>query len=397
LHSGDGTQYKHRTIENPLVVVLATARPSVDLEISEQANALVAAWGLGAQGGTAVAEVLFGDVNPGGKLPVTLARNAGQLPMFYNVKPSARRGYLFDSSEPLYPFGWGLGYSTFVMGAPRLSAAAMGIAGSVQVSVEVRNTGARPATRRSSSRPRQGELGDAPGEGAQGFPARKPRARREAHAELHAGCAQPADVGRAHAPSRRARRVRGHDGSRFRTPPIRDAHGSRKARQMTRIGRRKAIKRIAGLAAYAGAAAAIPAVAAIPGEPAPYKDPALPVDQRVRDLLSRMTLEETIGQMIALWFTKADVTEESGLFRRRRRARRIPRASARSRGPRSARGSRGRGAPPRSRGHRSPRQRHPALGDADPPRHPGAVPRGIAARLLAPAATMFPSRSRWPV
>ena len=52
--------------------------------------------------------MLFGDVNPGGKLPVTLARNAGQMPIFYDVKPSARRGYLFDTTEPLYPFGWGL-------------------------------------------------------------------------------------------------------------------------------------------------------------------------------------------------------------------------------------------------------------------------------------------------
>lgn len=132
-----------KALGKPIVVVLVAPRPAASVKVSEQANALVAAWGLGEQGGKAVADVLFGDVNPGGKLPVTLARNAGQLPMFYNVKPSARRGYLFDSSEPLYPFGWGLSYSTFELGAPRLSAAAMGTDGSVQVSVDVRNSGRR--------------------------------------------------------------------------------------------------------------------------------------------------------------------------------------------------------------------------------------------------------------
>ena len=68
-----------------------------------------------------MADVLFGTVNPGGKLPVTIARSVGQLPMFYNAKPSARRGYLFDTTEPLFPFGFGLSYTRFEIGAPRLS------------------------------------------------------------------------------------------------------------------------------------------------------------------------------------------------------------------------------------------------------------------------------------
>jgi beta-glucosidase len=127
----------------PIVVVLINGRPASTVTIAEQANALVEAWYLGEQGGNALASVLFGDVDPGGKLPVTVPRSVGQLPVFYNYKPSARRGYLFGTAEPLFPFGWGLSYTTFEIGAPRLSADEIGTAGSVDVSVEVRNTGAR--------------------------------------------------------------------------------------------------------------------------------------------------------------------------------------------------------------------------------------------------------------
>ena len=73
-----------------------------------------------------MADILFGDANPGGKLPVTIARSVGQLPMFYNQKPSAHRGYHFDSAEPLFPFGYGLSYTTFDIGTPRLSATRIG-------------------------------------------------------------------------------------------------------------------------------------------------------------------------------------------------------------------------------------------------------------------------------
>lgn len=127
----------------PIVVVLVNGRPASTVTIAEQANALLEAWYLGEQGGTALASVLFGNVDPGGKLPVTIPRSVGQLPMFYDYKPSARRGYLFGTVEPLFPFGWGLSYTTFEIGAPRLSADTIGTAGSVDVNVEVRNTGAR--------------------------------------------------------------------------------------------------------------------------------------------------------------------------------------------------------------------------------------------------------------
>jgi beta-glucosidase len=132
-----------RALNKPLIVMLINGRPASTVKIAEQANALLEGWYLGEQGGNAAADVLFGDVNPGGKLPVTIPRSVGQLPMFYNVKPSARRGYLFDTVEPLFPFGYGLSYTSFDIGAPRLSAQQIGIDGSVTVSVPVRNTGTR--------------------------------------------------------------------------------------------------------------------------------------------------------------------------------------------------------------------------------------------------------------
>jgi beta-glucosidase len=125
----------------PVVVVLINGPPLSVPQIVAKANALLEAWYPGQEGGTALADILFGDSNPGGKLPVTIARSVGQLPMFYNQKPSAHRGYLFDTKEPLFPFGYGLSYSTFEVGAPQLSAAHITAAQSVSVAVNVRNTG----------------------------------------------------------------------------------------------------------------------------------------------------------------------------------------------------------------------------------------------------------------
>jgi beta-glucosidase len=87
--------------------------------------------------------VITGAVNPGGKLPLTVPRHVGQLPLFYNHKPSARRGYLFDDITPLFPFGHGLSYTRFEFGPPRLSSATMAADGQVQLNVEVRNVGPR--------------------------------------------------------------------------------------------------------------------------------------------------------------------------------------------------------------------------------------------------------------
>ena len=100
-------------------------------------------WYLGQETGHGVADVVFGRVNPGGHLPVTIARNAGQVRDFYNHKPTARRGYLFDSAAPLYPFGFGLSYTTFDISAPRLARSTIGTNESVGVDVDVTNTGRR--------------------------------------------------------------------------------------------------------------------------------------------------------------------------------------------------------------------------------------------------------------
>ncbi|WP_313801375.1 glycoside hydrolase family 3 N-terminal domain-containing protein [Sphingobium sp.] len=132
-----------KALGKPITVVLINGRPASTVKISEQANAILEGWYLGEQGGNAVADILFGDVNPGGKLPVTVPRSVGQLPMFYNAKPSARRGYLFDTTDPLYPFGFGLSYTSFDLSAPRLSATKIGVGGSASVSVDVRNSGQR--------------------------------------------------------------------------------------------------------------------------------------------------------------------------------------------------------------------------------------------------------------
>ncbi len=132
-----------RKLGKPVVVVLLNGRPLAVPELADKANALIEGWYLGEKGGTAMADILFGDANPGGKLPVSIPRSVGQLPDFYNVKPSARRGYLFSSIKPLYPFGYGLSYTTFAVSAPRLSSTTIGKNQSVNVAVDVRNTGKR--------------------------------------------------------------------------------------------------------------------------------------------------------------------------------------------------------------------------------------------------------------
>lgn len=125
----------------PVVVVLINGAPLSIPEVAGKANALLEAWYPGQEGGTALADLLFGDANPGGKLPLTIARSIGQLPLYYNQKPTAHRGYLFGSTEPLFPFGFGLSYTTFDIGAPHLSAAQVKAGDPVTVSVDVRNTG----------------------------------------------------------------------------------------------------------------------------------------------------------------------------------------------------------------------------------------------------------------
>jgi len=88
--------------------------------------------------------VLFGDVNPSGHLPVSIARNVGQLPVYYYKTPAARRGYVFDDNSPLFPFGLGLSYTTFDVGTPAVDRGSIRADESAHVSVKLTNTGKRP-------------------------------------------------------------------------------------------------------------------------------------------------------------------------------------------------------------------------------------------------------------
>jgi beta-glucosidase len=125
------------------ILVLIHGRPLSIPNLVDRAPAILDGWYLGQETGTAVAEALFGDVNPGGKLPVTVARHVGQLPVFYNAKPSARRGYVFDTTRPLFPFGYGLSYTTFAYANLRVAAARIRPTEKTTVSVDVTNTGKR--------------------------------------------------------------------------------------------------------------------------------------------------------------------------------------------------------------------------------------------------------------
>ncbi len=126
----------------PIVALLFNGRPLSIRNLTERAAAIFECWYLGQETGTAVAEALFGDINPGGKLPITIPRSVGHLPAYYNYKPAARRGYLFDDVRPLYSFGFGLSYTTFQFGAPRLEKQVIKKNESTVVRVEVTNNGA---------------------------------------------------------------------------------------------------------------------------------------------------------------------------------------------------------------------------------------------------------------
>jgi beta-glucosidase len=127
----------------PVVALLFNGRPISIRYLADHVPGIFECWYLGQETGTAVAEVLFGDYNPGGKLPMTIPRSAGHLPAFYNHKPSARRGYLFDDVSPLYAFGYGLSYTTFSLANLRLADTVITRDGATRVLVDLTNTGAR--------------------------------------------------------------------------------------------------------------------------------------------------------------------------------------------------------------------------------------------------------------
>ncbi len=125
----------------PVIVFLFNGSPLSIQYLHDNIPVIFECWYLGQECGHAVADVLFGDFNPGGKLPLTIPRSAGHLPAFYNYKPSARRGYLFDDVSPLYPFGFGLSYTTFAFKKTRLLKNKIQRNESTQLLVDVVNTG----------------------------------------------------------------------------------------------------------------------------------------------------------------------------------------------------------------------------------------------------------------
>jgi beta-glucosidase len=136
----------------PVVAVLMNGRPLAIPELAAEAPAIVESWFLGNQHGTAVADVLFGDYNPGGKLPATFPRATGQIPIYYNHRNTGRPAeagnhytskYLDIPWTPLYPFGFGLSYTTFAYSNLRLSASSIRARDPLSVSVDVRNSGDR--------------------------------------------------------------------------------------------------------------------------------------------------------------------------------------------------------------------------------------------------------------
>ncbi|MCU0409431.1 MAG: glycoside hydrolase family 3 C-terminal domain-containing protein, partial [Bacteroidales bacterium] len=139
----------------PVVLVLFTGRPLILSWESENVPAILNAWFPGSEAGSAIADILFGDVNPSGKLTTTFPRNVGQLPLFYNHKNTGRphgefeayarfrSNYLDVLNAPLYPFGYGLSYTSFSYGDISLSSAEIDMSGRISASIKVTNTGER--------------------------------------------------------------------------------------------------------------------------------------------------------------------------------------------------------------------------------------------------------------
>ncbi|MGO4762714.1 beta-glucosidase BglX [Cupriavidus sp. 2KB_3] len=143
-----------RTTGKPLVVVLMNGRPLTINWERDNADALLEAWYPGTEGGHAIADVLFGDENPSGKLPISFPRSLGQIPTYYNhlrigrpftpgKPPNYTSQYFEEESGPLYPFGYGLSYTTFSLSDVALSGQTLPRNGQVTASVTVKNTGTR--------------------------------------------------------------------------------------------------------------------------------------------------------------------------------------------------------------------------------------------------------------
>lgn len=127
-------------VNKRVIVLLINGRPLSINYIAENVPAIIEGWYLGQETGRAVADILFGDVNPSGKLAVTFPRNVGQLPVYYNHKPSRMREYAFSGSKPLFPFGHGLSYTDFEYSELNIEKDTFSISDTVRVSVKITNT-----------------------------------------------------------------------------------------------------------------------------------------------------------------------------------------------------------------------------------------------------------------
>jgi beta-glucosidase len=132
-----------RQTGKPVIALLVNGRPLAVPILADRVPAIVEAWYAGQEGGTAIAEVLFGDTNPGGKLPVTFPRETGQLPVYYNRKPTSFRNYVDSGRAPLWTFGFGLSYTTFRLDDLRIASPVIGPGDHTDVTVRLTNTGSR--------------------------------------------------------------------------------------------------------------------------------------------------------------------------------------------------------------------------------------------------------------
>nr|WP_319511977.1 glycoside hydrolase family 3 N-terminal domain-containing protein [uncultured Draconibacterium sp.] len=128
----------------PTCAFVNSGQPLSIGNLAEAVPAVMQCWFLGQEGGYAIVDALFGDINPSGKLPITFPRSAGHIPSYYAYKPSSRRGYnLGLDVTPLFPFGYGLSYTTFEYSNLKISSPTITKEDSVEVSVDVTNTGSR--------------------------------------------------------------------------------------------------------------------------------------------------------------------------------------------------------------------------------------------------------------
>ena len=127
-----------------MTVVYVSGKPISEPWIEENIKSIIHAWEPGSMGGKSLGKIVFGMINPSGKMPITTARSVGQLIMVYNHKPTNYiHKYAFEKTKPLYPFGYGLSYTTFSISEPTLSTSVWDGSGKVHVEVDVKNTGER--------------------------------------------------------------------------------------------------------------------------------------------------------------------------------------------------------------------------------------------------------------